>query len=137
MLRWTPVFLLVLVAGCDKRPSQQELQAKIDLLEAENNQLKQSADRADAASAEYDSCLANARAAYNERWNDSCADERKGALKRRESCRGINGEDDQLCSSIEIPPARECTLPSAVADDYDAGLRHSEEMCLGRLKVGR
>jgi hypothetical protein len=135
MLRSTAVAMLALVAGCEQKHSEQELQVRIALLEAENSRLRQAADRADSARAEYNSCLANASAAYEGRWDISCARLRKEAFRRKAECEAVNGKNDLSCDSVEIPSARECALPNDLAKDYDLGLRHDEQLCLGQFKI--
>ena len=50
-------------------------------------------------------------------------------------CEAVNGKNDLSCDSVEIPSARECALPNDLAKDYDLGLRHDEQLCLGQFKI--
>lgn len=134
MFRWLCVSAFLLNSACDQQPSTQELEKRIGLLEAENNRLQQTADRADAASATYDACISDAFSTYNRRWNGSCAGLRKDALRQRASCKA-SGRDNETCLSIEVPAAQDCALPTDMADRYDAGYKDDQRLCLGRLNV--
>lgn len=126
--------MLALTAACDRQPDRQDLESKIGLLKAENNKLRQTTDRADAASARYDACLSDADSAYRSQWNANCAMERRDALRQRANCKA-NGGGDELCLEIAVPTAKNCALPTDLADRIDANLKDDQRLCLGRLKV--
>jgi hypothetical protein len=132
MFRWICVAALELTAACDGQP--QELDNRIRSLEAENNQFRQTAERADAASARYDACLSDVASAYSSRWDATCVRLRKVALRQRANCKA-GGNADEACMSIEVPAAANCSLPTDMADNYDASYKDDQRLCLGRLKV--
>ena len=126
--------MLALTAACDRQSDRQRLERKIELLEAENNNLHQTTDRADAASIRYDACLADADSAYRNQWNANCAMERRDALRQRANCKA-NGGSDENCMGEEVPAAANCALPTELADRINGNLKDDQRLCLGRLKV--
>ena len=126
--------MLALTAACDRQSDRQELERKIGLLEAENSNLRQTTDRADATSVRYDACLSDADSAYRSQWNANCAMERRDALRQRANCKA-NGGRDEVCMGIEVPAAANCALPTELADRIDGNLKDEQRLCLGRLKV--
>jgi hypothetical protein len=47
------------------------------------------------------------------------------------------GYGEQYCSGITITPIRDCTLPSSLANDYDANHREAQKLCLGELETAK
>lgn len=123
------------LGACDQT-DRQELESQIALLEAENNELRSTADSANVASERYDACLADAHFAYVARWDSSCARHRGYDLRQRKLCRDSGGSDD-YCASIEVRPAKDCSLPAELADSYDTDYKSDQRLCMDRLKLGR
>lgn len=115
---------------------RQEIEDRIAILEAENDRLRLDADNADVADERYDACLSEAYTAYDYRWQSSCSRLRDDDLRRRALCRS-NGGSDGVCASIELRPARDCSLPSEIADSYEASYMEEKRLCMERLKIGR
>lgn len=89
---------------------------------------------ADNAKQQYDLCLAAAQSDYNSRWESSCKTIHDRQLQARNDCYAGSG-DTSYCSSYVVTPARECTLPSMTADNYDKGLQSDKRLCFDKMAV--
>lgn len=130
------IFAVSIGLGACDQADRGELENKVALLEAENNQLRLAADSAGAASERYDACLADAHSRYVARWNNSCTKQRDYDLRQRRLCKD-NGASDDYCAAIEISSAKDCSLSVELADSYNADYKSDERLCMARLKLGR
>lgn len=89
-------------------------------------------DEARTAKSTYDQCLAFAQSNYSDRWDASCKRINKSDLERKSECES-NGYG--YCDSIKITPANDCSLPNALANDYDNRLEEANKLCLEEFKA--
>jgi len=94
---------------------------------------KKSADAANAKN-EYELCLGNAQANYDSRWQNSCKSIHDRAQKSKADCLAQYGPYS-YCSGIEVPPARDCSLPNQVSQNYDHGLENDKRLCFEKMAV--
>lgn len=89
-------------------------------------------DAARSAKSAYDQCLAFSQSNYSDRWAASCKRINKSDLERKSECEANGGG---YCDAIKITPANDCSLPSAVANDYDNSLEEANKLCLEEFKA--
>ena len=84
----------------------------------------------------YRACLADADTNYRSTWNASCRRLSSSAAEARRACIQ-RGETEAYCSSVHDPVSAEnCSLPNALADDYNAALDRERAQCLDAARVG-
>lgn len=84
----------------------------------------------------YRVCLSSAGAGYSSRWDASCKLNAEAADRLRQTC--IDGGTDALWCANQYPskPSANCTLPTSLANSYDADLKVSNQRCLEEAKNG-
>lgn len=86
------------------------------------------------AKEKYDACLGDAHSSYSSRWEATCRRLNGDSLNRRAECKRA-GYADNYCASISITPSKECSLPTALANDYDTALQQARQQCLEEMKA--
>ena len=112
------------------RSREQQQQAKLAAsTAAEQSSLK---DRRTA----YRVCLSTAQMNYSNRWDASCKTKSEAADRARLAC-SAGGTVLALCLQYNpAPPVANCELSGAIASNYDAELKASNQRCLDEAKIG-
>lgn len=91
--------------------------------------------------ANYNVCLSLAQATYNSRWEASCRERHSATLDSFNQCVAADYGAAFCKANYKIEPEKECSLPNALADDYDVALREAKRLCLdefnNELKVAQ
>ena len=86
------------------------------------------------AKEKYDLCVSFAYSDYNSRWAKTCTRLNKADVARRDQCLN-NGYNEAYCSTISVTPAKECSLPNELADDYEKSHEDDKKLCLEEFKA--
>ena len=85
----------------------------------------------------YNSCVADASAAYSANWDSSCRTQSDERSSQYRSCASGGFYNVQQCLNMyPALPASNCTLPAAVGNRWDQLLKTDKDKCLEVAKDG-
>lgn len=118
-------------AANDLRERRREAEATLALASKKAADKKAEGDR----KRDYRICLDNAFQRYSTRWDGHCNRLHNEGLEQLNRCIG-NGYNVATCrSTIQVQPAKDCSLPLQSSDSYDRQFTVEKQLCLDSVKA--